>query len=368
MASTPDVPAAGPPREAAGDAPGYELGEVLREGWAGTIRAARYGQGERPVTVQEVRPDLVASPGVIDRLGTAGATVAELRDPHLLALYDVVEEADGYRLVAEWSDAPALATLGDLPGDRTVAVVDSVLAGLEALHAAGTVHGHVAPETVVVDGEHARLAELGICAAAFPEVDAREDVRAAARLGRDRLRGTGDRATAAVLADAARGSLTAAELRGRLTAARQGAPARPRRRRRLVVAVALALLAIAAGVVAGLVMLSPRPAVSAPGGRLAVGDDANLAVSPASGGCDTTFVFVGRGSLAGTGTLVYRWEQSDGEESADVSLPIAADEGSFQLTQAWRLQGSQSVDGTMTLHILRPTERRLSRGFRYGCP
>ena len=36
-------------------------------------------------------------------------------------------------------------------------------------------------------------------------------------------------------------------------------------------------------------------------------------VSPASAGCNTTFAFVASGSLSGTGTLVYRWEQSDGQ-------------------------------------------------------
>ena len=91
-------------------------------------------------------------------------------------------------------------------------------------------------------------------------------------------------------------------------------------------------------------------------------------MSPATGGCNTTFAFVGRGSLSGTGTLVYRWEQSDGQVTADTSLPITSSEGAFQLTQAWRLQGSQKVDGTMTLHILKPVDRRLSQTFHYSCP
>jgi hypothetical protein len=65
---------------------------------------------------------------------------------------------------------------------------------------------------------------------------------------------------------------------------------------------------------------------------------------------------------------VYRWEQSDGQVTSDTSLPITSDEGSFRLTEAWRLQGSQTVDGTMTLHLLRPVERRISRPFRYSCP
>jgi hypothetical protein len=105
-----------------------------------------------------------------------------------------------------------------------------------------------------------------------------------------------------------------------------------------------------------------------PSTPLVVGSDATVVVNPATGGCNTTFRFVGQGSLSGTGTLVYRWEQSDGQATSDTSLPITSSEGAFELTEAWRLQGSQTVNGAMTLHILRPLDRRISRSFRYSCP
>ena len=79
-------------------------------------------------------------------------------------------------------------------------------------------------------------------------------------------------------------------------------------------------------------------------------------------------MFVGRGSLTGTGELVYRWEQSDGQTTADTSLRIGSDVAGFQLTQAWRVQGGQTLDGTMTLHVLAPVDRRLSQLFHYRCP
>jgi hypothetical protein len=139
-----------------------------------------------------------------------------------------------------------------------------------------------------------------------------------------------------------------------------------RRRRRALVIAALALVAIGAGVTAGLVFLGGHggPVHTGP---LTLGSDAALTVSPATGRCNTTFTFIGRGSLTGTGTLRYRWEQSDGQSTSDTALPITSDEGAFQLTQAWRLQGSQTVEGTMTLHILSPVDRRLHQSFHYAC-
>ncbi len=144
-------------------------------------------------------------------------------------------------------------------------------------------------------------------------------------------------------------------------------PASPRgRRRRWIFGIAALALLVAAAAVAGIVLLgghqAPRPA-----GPLAIGSDTALKVTPVSGGCNTTFTFVGTGSLSGTGTLVYRWEQSDGQSSANMSLLITADDGAFQLTQAWRLQGAQTVDASMTLHLISPVDRTLKRPFHYAC-
>jgi hypothetical protein len=127
------------------------------------------------------------------------------------------------------------------------------------------------------------------------------------------------------------------------------------------------VLAIAAGIVAGIALFAGGHGRTTPPGPLTIGSGAALTVTPASGGCNTTFVFVARGAVSGSGILVYRWEQSDGESTASTSLPITLNDGAFQLTQAWRLQGAQSLDGSMTLHILSPVNRTFTRPFHYVC-
>lgn len=390
MASTPDPPGrggrvAGPER--AGE---YQIGAPIREGWGGTIHAGAYEPSGRPVTVEEIRPELVATPGLIDRLGDLGRAAAGLSDPHLLAVYDLVEDGQTYRLVAEWSDAPTLAALGpgSLPAELAAGVIDDVLAGLAALHEGGLFHGHVTAETVVVDAQgRARLGELAICAAAAgPSGGPTPDVAAAARLGLELLRNAGDRLDPLrrALETAAGNPPDARRLRQELAASsaaavlgsRQHAElpppppaptvARRRRRRRRLVAAALLVGALVAAVVVAAIALSGHGIT--PAGPLVVGSGATVVVSPATGSCNTTFSFIARGPLSGAGTLVYRWEQSDGEVTANTSLPITTDEGAFQLTEAWRLQGSQTVNGTMTLHILQPVDRRISQSFHYSCP
>ncbi|MDQ6856038.1 MAG: hypothetical protein M3Z57_03065 [Candidatus Dormibacteraeota bacterium] len=370
----------------------YEVGVPIREGWGGTIRDGRYRRSGRRVTIQEVRPDLTAAPGLVERLGDVGRDAAALRDPHLLAVYDLVSDAGAFRLIGEWSDGTTIAAKlarGPMPPVVAIAAVCDVLSGLEALHTRGLFHGQVGPETIVVDSDgHARLGELALCAAASPPgFGTRTDVRDAARLGLHLLRKAGsrfdpvrrpldgastgagageaaglraevDRAAAALLGPSWRAAVGATSRRDRRATRRPG---------RAFAVAALAVLILAAAAAAVILVAGRGGKGASSTGPLTVGSDASLVVTPVTGGCNTTYAFVGTGLLSGTGKLVYRWEQSDGQVSADTVLPISADEGSFRLTQAWRLQGSQKVDGAMTLHILKPVDRKLSQTFHYTC-
>jgi hypothetical protein len=366
---------------------GYEVEAPIREGWGGTIRAGRYRRSGRRVTVEDVRPDLTATPGLVDRLGEIGQAAAAVRDPHLLAVYDLVDEAGSYRFIAEWCDGSSLAALlgrGALPPATAVGAVSDILAGLVTLHAHGLFHGHVGPETVVIDAQRcARLAELAVCgAAAPPGYTAQTDVRDAARLGLHLLRDAGarfDPVRRPLEAAAGDGPADPYRLREEVEMAaaavlgpgwrdQDAGASRHRPRRRAILILLGALLVLAAAATAAVLLLGGSGGRVSPSTPLVVGSDATVVVNPATGGCNTTFGFVGQGSLSGTGTLVYRWEQSDGQATSDTSLPITSSEGAFELTEAWRLQGSQTVNGAMTLHILRPLDRRISRSFRYSCP
>ena len=222
------------------------------------------------------------------------------------------------------------------------------------------------------------------------DIGAAERVRAAARLGLELLSGAGrgldvvrrplDVAVASPSPDAAalRTALDEAAVAALGAAWREraaaAAAAPPRRRRWRRPALLLASIAVlGGGVLVAVLVLARNP--SSPGAPvtpaappLAIGGDTTLGVNPARGGCDTTFGFVARGSLSGSGSLVYRWEQSDGTTSGDTTLQITSQEGAFQLTQAWRVEGSRSFDGTETLHILKPVDRRVSQAFHYSCP
>jgi len=135
-----------------------------------------------------------------------------------------------------------------------------------------------------------------------------------------------------------------------------------RRRRALVVAAVVLIAAIIAAV-----LLFAATNVVGNTGPLGVNNDVRLTVTPQRGGCNTTFDFVATGTLHGTGTMVYRFDQSDGLTSGNISLPVTSNEHSFRLTRQWRLQDSLDVPETLTFRIVQPSSHTATQMISYTC-
>ncbi len=105
------------------------------------------------------------------------------RHPNVITMFDVVQRPGATILVSEHaaqgSLADHIAERGPIPPDETLRVLDGVLAGLAAVHAAGLVHRDLKPSNVLLteDGTP-RLADFGIArirsgrTARFDEPDA----------------------------------------------------------------------------------------------------------------------------------------------------------------------------------------------------
>jgi serine/threonine-protein kinase len=146
----------------------YRLGEVLGEGPAGTVHAARDELLDRQVAVK-----------VLDRLGDgvgvrralrAARTALAVESPHVVALLDL-GEADPPLLVMERLNArplPAVLAEGPLPGDEVRRISDAVLSAVATLHAEGVVHRDVRPDNVLVTtGGRVALTAVGLAEAAL---------------------------------------------------------------------------------------------------------------------------------------------------------------------------------------------------------
>lgn len=133
------------------------------------------------------------------------------------------------------------------------------------------------------------------------------------------------------------------------------------------VGLVLVALALVAGVTGGAVASALRGSAPASAPSLSVGRSVSLQVEPARGSCNSVFVATATGPVQGSGTLLYRWARSDGEQSAGTALRVSASDGSFLITQHWQLSGQVSTP-SITFQLLSPVAMTLTRPLHYSCP
>ncbi|HET8618194.1 MAG TPA: serine/threonine-protein kinase [Acidimicrobiales bacterium] len=157
----------------------YALGEVVGRGRS-PVHEARDTTLGRDVAVKRVA--VAAGPGELDdarsRALREARAAARLSSPHVVAVYDVVEERDAVWLVMELVRAPSLESLvrerGPLAPGLAARIGNSVLDALAAAHAVGVVHRDVKPANVLVGpgdglvddgaGITVKLADFGVAA------------------------------------------------------------------------------------------------------------------------------------------------------------------------------------------------------------
>ncbi len=116
-----------------------------RQVWRGTDVILR-----RPVAV------VLRHPGGESAAEMMSAAVAASRvvHPHIVGVYDAVDEGDRAYVVREWVDGRSLrevAAAGPLDVFRATALTHAVVDALAAVHATGTAHGNVHAGTVMID-------------------------------------------------------------------------------------------------------------------------------------------------------------------------------------------------------------------------
>lgn len=103
----------------------------------------------RPVTI------VLRHPGGDSASEMLSAAVAASRvvHPHLVGVYDAIDEGDRAYVVREWIDGTSLGDAvadGPIDSSRAVAIAYAIADAVAALHEAGVVHGNVHPGTVMI--------------------------------------------------------------------------------------------------------------------------------------------------------------------------------------------------------------------------
>jgi serine/threonine protein kinase len=108
---------------------------------------------------------------------SAAVAASRITHPHLVDVYDAVDEGDRAYVVREWVDGTSLRELvfdGPLDSVRATAIAHAVASAIAAAHSTGMVHGNVHPGTVLVaDDGRVMLADARADDSATPERDVR---------------------------------------------------------------------------------------------------------------------------------------------------------------------------------------------------
>jgi len=132
----------------------YRLRAQLGRGGMGEVWRALDLKLRVEVALKALRPALLASRRAVETLRQEVRTAREVVSPNVCRVFDLVE-VDGRELVSmEYIDGTTLlATLGaqaPLALDEAQEIASQLLAGLEAIHGAGLVHGDIKPENVML--------------------------------------------------------------------------------------------------------------------------------------------------------------------------------------------------------------------------
>ncbi|HEX2881047.1 MAG TPA: serine/threonine-protein kinase [Polyangiaceae bacterium] len=134
----------------------YELLEEIGHGGMATVYRARDRRLGREVAIKLIHPHLRQNVEVASRFISEARTVAKLRHPNIVEVYDVSENSETERyLVVELIRGVTLRQLltqqQRLPVEVAVGVALELAQALEHAHAEGVIHRDIKPENVLVE-------------------------------------------------------------------------------------------------------------------------------------------------------------------------------------------------------------------------
>jgi eukaryotic-like serine/threonine-protein kinase len=129
---------------------------------------------QRPVTVVLRYPGGEAAGEML----SAAVAASRIVHPHLIGVYDAIDEGDRAYVVREWVEGTSLRDIvteyGPLEADKAVAIGHAIADAVAAMHDTGMAHGNVQPGTVLIgDDGRVVLADARADEAATVESDVR---------------------------------------------------------------------------------------------------------------------------------------------------------------------------------------------------
>jgi serine/threonine-protein kinase len=148
----------------------YQVKSKLARGGMSTVYVATDLRLDRDVALKVLHPHLVNDGNFLDRLAREARAAAKLSHPHVVGVLDQGHDGDTAYLVMEYIKGHTLRDVinskGALSPRLALALIDPVVEGLGAAHAAGMIHRDVKPENVLIaDDGRIKIGDFGLARA-----------------------------------------------------------------------------------------------------------------------------------------------------------------------------------------------------------
>jgi WD40 repeat protein/tRNA A-37 threonylcarbamoyl transferase component Bud32 len=144
----------------------YELLNVVGSGSFGTVYKARDPKLDRIVAIKIPRDGNVSGRGDLERFLREARSVARLRHPSIVSIYEADESAGLPYLVSEFVDGVTLAdsiSAQRPPAHETAVLVAAIADALQYAHDMGVVHRDIKPANIMLDDSGTpRLMDFGL--------------------------------------------------------------------------------------------------------------------------------------------------------------------------------------------------------------
>jgi serine/threonine protein kinase len=149
----------------------YEIEELLGQGGMSSVYKAYDHNLRRTVAVKMIHPHLSTDPNFISRFEEEAASVAQLRNPNIIQVYDFANEDDTYYMVLEFVPGESM---GDhlerlqksnrrMETNDAIKYIANICDALEYAHNRGLIHRDIKPANIMLDVQgQAILMDFGI--------------------------------------------------------------------------------------------------------------------------------------------------------------------------------------------------------------
>ncbi len=149
----------------------YEIEELLGQGGMSSVYRAYDHNLRRTVAVKMIHPHLSTDPNFVSRFEEEAASVAQLRNPNIIQVFDFAQEEDTYYMVLEFVPGETLEDHLDRlqKQNRRMEIKDAakytaeICDALEYAHKRGLIHRDIKPANIMLDVQgQAILMDFGI--------------------------------------------------------------------------------------------------------------------------------------------------------------------------------------------------------------